>query len=130
MFNYETKSDSKMQRVLIHHILLKSDLQSLKSNVDELDIDKFKNVPSSLSNFKIKVDKLDVDKLVLLHFDMKKLIDSVDKQVIKKYAYDELVKNVKSSNTNDLLDKAYSRNNEIEKPNTDHDHGKYITIQD
>ena len=80
-------------------------------------MDKFKNVPSSLSNLKIKVDKLDVDKLVLLPVDIKKLIDAVDKQVLKKYAYDEIVKNVNTSKTSDLANKAYSRINEIEKKN-------------
>ena len=35
----------------------KVDLANLKSDVDKLDIDKFKNVPSNLSNLKIKVEK-------------------------------------------------------------------------
>ena len=35
----------------------KPDLANLKSDVDKLDIDKFKNVPSNLSNLKIKVEK-------------------------------------------------------------------------
>ena len=34
---------------------------SLKSDVDELDIDKLKDIPSDLSNLKSKVDKLDAD---------------------------------------------------------------------
>ena len=42
----------------------KVDLANLKSNVDKLDIDKLKNVPTNLSNLKSKVDELDVDKLV------------------------------------------------------------------
>ena len=42
----------------------KVDLAHLKSNVDKLDIDKLKNVPTNLSNWKSKVDELDVDKLV------------------------------------------------------------------
>ena len=54
-----------MHHVLIHHPLLKkTDLANLKSNVDKLDIDNLKNVPTSLSKLKSKVDKLDVDKLV------------------------------------------------------------------
>ena len=57
----------KMQQVLIHQNLLKKvDLANLKSNVDKLNIDKFKNVPTNLSNLKSKVDKLDVDKVMLL----------------------------------------------------------------
>ena len=38
------------------------DLASLKSNVNKLDIDKLKNVPTNLNNLKTKVDKLGVDK--------------------------------------------------------------------
>ena len=38
----------------------KTDLTHLKSDVDKLNIDKLKNVPSNLSNLKSKVDKSDV----------------------------------------------------------------------
>ena len=40
------------------------DLASVKSNVDKLDIDKWKNVRTNLNNLKSKVDKLVVDKLI------------------------------------------------------------------
>ena len=36
----------------------KTDFADWKSDVDKLDIDKLKNVPSNLSNLKTKVDKL------------------------------------------------------------------------
>ena len=39
-------------------------LASLKFNVDKLDIEELKNVPTNLTNLKSKVDKLDIDKLV------------------------------------------------------------------
>ena len=65
MSNYATKTDLKMQQEFIHHLLLKkTDLVHLKSDVDKLDIDKLKNVPSGLNNLKSKIDKLDFDKLV------------------------------------------------------------------
>ena len=51
----------------------KTDLASLKSNVDKLDIDKLKNIPTNLNNLKSKVDKLDVDKLVPVPIDLSKL---------------------------------------------------------
>ena len=38
-------------------------LANLETDVDKLDIDKFKNVPSHLSDLKSKVNKLDFDKL-------------------------------------------------------------------
>ena len=39
-----------------------SNLANLKYNVDKLNVDKLKSVPSNLSNLKSKVDKLDVGK--------------------------------------------------------------------
>ena len=41
----------------------KVDLATLRSNVDKLDIDMLKIVPTNLNNLKSKVDKLVVDKL-------------------------------------------------------------------
>ena len=38
----------------------KNGLANLKSDIDKLDIDKLKNIPSNLSNLKNKVDKLDI----------------------------------------------------------------------
>ena len=59
-----------MQQVLTHHPLLKkTDLANLKSNVDELDIDKLKNVPTTLRNLKSKVAQLDIDKLATVPVD-------------------------------------------------------------
>ena len=44
-----------MQQKLIHHLLLKkNDLSGLKSDVDKLEIDKLKNLPTNLSNLKVK----------------------------------------------------------------------------
>ena len=44
-----------MQQKLIHHRVLKqNDLSGLKSDVDKLDIDKLKNLPTNLSNLKVK----------------------------------------------------------------------------
>ena len=47
--NYATTSDLK-----------KATVADLTSDVDKLDIDKLKNVPSGLSNLKSKIDKLDI----------------------------------------------------------------------
>ena len=41
---------------------------------------------------KIKVDKLDIDNLNPVPDDLKKLSDAVQKRVVKKAVYDELVK--------------------------------------
>ena len=55
----------------------KIDLGNLKSNVNKLDIDKLKNVPTNLINLKSKVNKLGVDKLVPVPADLSKLSDVV-----------------------------------------------------
>ena len=70
----------------------KVDLANLKSNVDKLDIDKLKNVPTNLSNLRSKVDKLDVDKLVPVPAELSKL-SGVVKNVVKKYVYNAKIKN-------------------------------------
>ena len=62
--NYTTKSDIKNATgVDTSSFAKKSYLASLKSDADELDIDKLKNVPSGLDSLKSKVDPLDFDKL-------------------------------------------------------------------
>ena len=48
---------------MIHQNLLQSCFSYLKSDVDKLDIDKFKNILTKLNNLKSKVDKLNVDEL-------------------------------------------------------------------
>ena len=61
--NYATKVDLKTATgVDTSKFAKKVDLANLKSDVDKLDIDKSKNVPTNLSNLKNKADKLDVDK--------------------------------------------------------------------
>ena len=59
----------------------KADLVSLKSDVDKLDIDKLRNIPSNLSNLKSKVDKLNADKLKPVPVILKKINDVVEKKV-------------------------------------------------
>ena len=69
----------------------KIDLASFKSNVDNLDINKLKNVPSNLGNFKSnlvnlksKLDILDVDNLVPVSVDLSKLSDVLKMMLFKK----------------------------------------------
>ena len=65
--NYETKADLKNATgAVTSKFAKKVDLASLKPDVDKLDIDKLKNVPTGLNSLKSKVHKLDVDKKYLL----------------------------------------------------------------
>ena len=73
-------------------LALKTDLANLKSDVDKLDIDRLKNVPSNLSSLKSKVDKLDIGKLETTPVDLSKLSNIVKNDVVKRTEYNKLVK--------------------------------------
>ena len=73
MSNYTIKTDlKKATGVDTSDFAKKTNLANLKSDLEKLDIDKFKNVPSNLSNLKCKLDKLDVYKLVPVPLDLSK----------------------------------------------------------
>ena len=73
MSNYTTKTDlKKATGVDTSDFAKKTNLANLKSDLEKLDIDKFKNVPSNLGNLKCKLDKLDVYKLVPVPLDLSK----------------------------------------------------------
>ena len=83
--DYTTKADLKnVTGIDTSKFAKKVILANLKYNMDKLDIDKLKNVPTSLNNLKSKVYKLDVDKLVPVPVDLSKLTDVVKNDVVKK----------------------------------------------
>ena len=83
--NYAAKADLKnVIGVDTSKFAEKVDLTNLKSDVDELDIDKLKSIPSNLSNLKSKEGKLDVDKLVTVPVNLRKLSDAGKDDVVKK----------------------------------------------
>ena len=75
---------------------------NLNSDVEELDIAELKKVPIVLNSLKNIVDKLDTDKLKNV---FKKTSYSVDKEVVEKDVYDELVENIIGNNTNERVKK-------------------------
>ena len=103
--NYAIKADFKNATgVGTSDFTKKTDLANLKSDVDKLDIDKLKNVPSGLSSLKSKVDKLDIGKLETTPVDLSKLSDAVKNEVVKKTEYNELVKKVNDIYATDISD--------------------------
>ena len=81
--NYATTSYLKNATgVYTSKFAKKVDLASLKSNLNKLDIDKLKTVPTNLKHLKSKVDKLHVDKLVPVPVDLNKLSDKVKNDVV------------------------------------------------
>ena len=93
--NYATKSNLKHATgVDTSKLAKKVDLAKVdltirfQSNVDKLDIDKSKNVPSNFNNLKSKVDiELGIDKLVPVPVDLSKLSDAVKNDVVTKDGY-------------------------------------------
>ena len=136
LYDYTTKTDLKNETgVDTSKFAKKIDLASLKSEVDNLDIDKLEKVPTGLSSVKSKVDKLDIGKLETTPADLSKLSNEVKNDVVKKTVYDELVKKVNAVQTTDnsnLVKKSdYNKKfNKIEKKITDHNHDKYIATQE
>ena len=86
--NYATKRDIKnITHVDTSSFALKTNVASLKTEVDKLDINKLKNLPNNLSNLKTKVDRLDIDKLVPVPVGLNKLSNVVKNEADKKTEY-------------------------------------------
>ena len=106
MSNYATKFDSKNETVVsTSDITKKADLPSLKSFVDELDIDILKDVQSGLNSLKSKADQFDVDKLKLVPVSLKKLGDTLENDTVKKTVYDQLVGKLNAIDISGLVNK-------------------------
>ena len=94
MSNYGTKADLKNATgVDTSKFVKKNDLASLKSNVDKLDRDELKILPSNLNSLESKVDILDVDKLIPVPVDLSKLSNKVKNDGTKKDVYHAQIKN-------------------------------------
>ena len=70
LYHYATKAKLKKFAKI-------TGLAHLKSDIDKLDIDQFKKVPSRLSSSKNKVDKVGIDRLMSFFVDFSKLSYSV-----------------------------------------------------
>ena len=91
--------------MLINQVLLKeADLVSLKSDANELDIDKWKDVPLDLSSLESKVEKLYFDKLAPALADLSELSKVASKKLVKKDVNDELFQKVNAIRTTDTSD--------------------------
>ena len=80
--NYATKTDIK--------------------NISHVDTSSFA-LKTNLASLKTEVDKLDVNKLVPVPVDLSKLSDVVKNDVVKKTVYDKLVAKVNSIDTSAFL---------------------------
>ena len=98
--NYETKADTK--------------------NISHVDTSSFA-LKSNLASLKTEVDKLDIDKLVPVPVDLSKLSEVVKNNVVKKVVYDKLVEKVNNIDTSGfvLKTKYYTDKIELENKITD-----------
>ena len=88
LFDYATKADFKNATAVdTSKFAKKVDLANLKLDVDKLDIEKLKNVPTNLNNLKTKVDKLDVDTFTYVNLatntTLNAKINKVKKEITK-----------------------------------------------
>ena len=98
MSNYAIKTDFKNETgVDTSSYDKKVDLANLKSDVDKLDIDRLKNLPTNLNNLTSKVDRLDVDKLVPVSVDLTKQSDVVKNDIVIKDVYNATAKNIEDN---------------------------------
>ena len=96
---------------------LKTDLK----NMTHVDTSRFA-LKTNLATLKTEVDKLDIDKLVPVPTDLSKLSNVVKNDVVKKTVYDKLVAKVNNIDTSDFVLKTNYQTDktELEKkiPNT------------
>ena len=71
-------------------------------NVSYVDVSSFA-LKSNLASLKTEVDKLDIDELVPVPNDLAKLINVVKDDVVKKIVYDKLVEKVNNIDTTGFI---------------------------
>ena len=82
----------------ISNYATKADLK----NVTHIDTSRFA-LKTNLASLKTEVDKLDIDKLAPVPVDLSKLSDVVKNDVVKKTVYDKLVAKVNNIDTSDFV---------------------------
>ena len=85
-------------KVDLSNYATKTDLK----NVTHVDTSRFA-LKTNLASLKTEVDEQDVDKLVSVPVDLSKLSDAVKNDVVKKAVYDKLVAKVNSIDTSDFV---------------------------
>ena len=85
-------------KVDLSNYTIKTDIR----NIVHVDTSSFA-LKTNLASLKTEVDKLDIDKLVPVPVDLSKLSDVVKNDVVKKDAYDKLVTKVNSIHTSGFV---------------------------
>ena len=91
-------------KVDLSNYATKTDLK----NVSHVDVSSFA-IKSNLASLKTEVDKLDIDKLVRISVDLSKLSDVVKDDVVKKTEYNKLLNKVNNIDTTNFVKKTNMR---------------------
>ena len=88
-------------------VKVKVDLSNFTTKTDIKNISHFDTssfpLKSNLASLKMEVDKLDIDKLAPVPIDLSKLSDVVKNKVVKKTEYNTNIKNIKDKILPQLL---------------------------
>ena len=90
--------DSVKVKIDLNNYATKTDIKNI-SHVDTLSF----ALKTNLSSLKTEVDKLDIDKLVPIPNDLSKLSNVVKNDIIRKTAYNKLVAKVDNIDTSDFV---------------------------
>ena len=89
------------------NIKIKVDLSNYATKTDIKDITHVDTsnfaLKTNVANLKTEVDELDIDKLVPVPLDLNKLSDVVKNEIVKKTEYNKLVTKVNNINTSDFV---------------------------
>ena len=97
---YEAFGGDINVRVDLSNYATKTDLK----NVSHVDVSSFA-LKSNLASLKTEVDKLDIDKLTPVPDDLAKLSNVVKNDVVKKIEYNKLVTKVDNTDTTNFVSK-------------------------
>ena len=109
---YETFGGDINVRVDLSNYATKTDIK----NISHVDTSSFA-LKSNLASLKTEVDKLDIEKLVPVPVDLRKLSDVVKNDAVKKTVYDKLVAKVNSIDTSRFVLKTKYNTDKIELEN-------------
>ena len=103
-------------KVDLSNYATKTDLK----NVTHVDTSSFA-LKTNLASLKTEVDKLDIDKLAIVPVDLSKMSDVVKNDVVKETAYNKLAAKVNNFDTSDFILKTKDQTDktELEKKITD-----------
>ena len=102
MSEYFPKPSSHEENIKVKIDLTNSATKADIKNITHVDTSNFA-LKTNLSSLKTEVDKLDIDKLVPIPNDLSKLSNVVKNEVVKKTEYNKLVTKVKNIDTSDFV---------------------------